>query len=56
MIFPAGSTEVSFDIIIDDDNLLEDNEEFILSINSTSPPVGTIIDEATVTIVDDDGK
>ena len=55
MTFPAESTEVSFNITIKNDNLLEDNEEFILSIDSTSPPVGTI-DEATVTIVDDDGK
>ena len=55
MTFPAGSKEASFDIMINNDNLLEDNEEFILSIDSTSPPVGTI-DKATVTIVDDDGK
>ena len=55
MTFPAGSTKVSFDIMIINDNLLEDNEEFILSINSTYLSVGAI-NETTVNIVDDDGK
>ena len=53
--FRAGTTESSFDVLIRDDKILEDNEVFLLKIESSFPPVGTI-DEAKVTIVDDDGK
>ena len=53
--FPAGTTEISFNISIKDDKILEDNEDFLLKIKPSVPPVGTI-GEATVTIVDDDGK
>ena len=55
MTFPAGTTEISFDITIYDDRILEDKEEFILSIDSTPLSVGAI-NQATVTIVDNDGK
>ena len=57
--FPAGSTTATFDVPINDDNILEGNEDFILNIDGASLPTGVTAgspDEATVTIVDDDGK
>ena len=53
---PAGQTNISFDISIIDDHVLEENKVFELII---IPP--TIIElggpnRTTVTIVDDDGK
>ena len=56
--FPAGVTSVPFNIPINDDNILEDNENFTLTINS-SLPTGVMVDnlsQATVTIVDNDCK
>ena len=57
--FPAGSTTATFDVPINDDNILEDYENFILTISPSSLPSDVTVsdpDEATVTIVDDDGK
>ena len=58
--FPAGQTTATFDVPINDDNILEDNENFILTIDETSLPSDVIHFSAghnsTVTIVDDDGK
>jgi len=57
--FPAGVTSVTFDIPINDDSILEDNENFMLTIDQPSLPEGVIVDEpdeTTVTIVDNDGK
>ena len=57
--FPAGTTLVTFDIRVNDDNILENNESFILTINSSSLPDGVTHgnpDKATVTIVNDDCK
>ena len=57
--FPAGMTEVSFSVGITDDNILESNERFQLSINSSSLPNRVTIgnpSEVTVTIVDNDRK
>ena len=54
MTFAAGTTEISFDIKIINDKILENKETFMLTIHS-SLSTGTI-DQATVTIVDDDGK
>jgi len=57
--FPAGVTSVTFNIPINDDSILEDNENFMLTINQPSLPEGVTVDEpdeATVTIVDNDGK
>ena len=34
--FPAGVTSVSFDVMINDDNILEGNETFILTIANSS--------------------
>ena len=56
--FPAGVTSVPFNISINDDNILEGNETFMLTINSslaTGVMVGNL-DQTTVTIVDNDGK
>ena len=54
-------TSVPFDIPINDDDIYEGNENFMLTIDPTSLPTGgTIIvgdpDQATVTIVDNDRK
>ena len=53
--FPAGSTIASFGVVIVNDDIAEDNEDFTLMINSSSVPIGSP-DQATVIIVDDDGK
>ena len=52
-------TEVSLDVIIMSDRVLENNEIFQLSINSSSLPNHVTVDnpsEITVTIVDNDCK
>lgn len=57
--FPAGMTSISFDVSIIDDNILEGNENFTLSIDLSSLPYGFIITnstQATITIVDNDCK
>ena len=58
--FPAGTTMVRFDIPINDDDIFEGNENFMLTIDPTSlPPTGVSVgspDQATVTIVDNDRK
>ena len=59
--FTAGMTNASFTIIIDN-NILENNSTFCFFINSSSLPTSpsniTIAQphQATVTILDDDGK
>ena len=59
VIFPAGVTLATFRISLTDDNILEGNENFLLTINETSLP-GLLTrshpDEATVTVVDNDCK
>ena len=50
--FPAGMTNVSFIIIINNDNILEDDEEFNLAILPTTYNLS----RATVIIINDDGK
>ena len=56
---PAGTTHISFDVPIINDDLLEYNEEFILNINQSSLPFNVNVGstyQTTVMIVDDDGK
>ena len=59
MIFHAGVTEVLIPILIVDDTILENNEDFFLTIldsslsNNVSLGVNFL---STITIVDDDGK
>ena len=50
---------VLFDIAINDDDVLESIENFMLTINSSSLPTGVTVGstgQATLTIVDDDSK
>ena len=57
--FPAGVTKGSFNVDIIDDGILENNETFELSINSSTLPSSVNINnpsKLTVTIVDNDGK
>ena len=57
--FPAGITNVTFNIQIINDNMVENNETFTLAIDSSSLPTGIMVDsprQATVTIINDDGK
>ena len=54
-------TSVPFDIPINNDDIFEGNENFMLTIDPNSLPTDVSFtvgspDQATVTIVDDDGK
>ena len=56
--FLPGMTNVSLNISITDDDVLENNENFYLSINEDSLPTSItagITDRTIVNIVDDDG-
>ena len=58
ILISAGQTTASLNIAINDDNILEDNEEFKLSIRESSLTGRVMVgnpDEATVIIVDNDG-
>ena len=51
--------EVMFNVKINSDNILEENEKFHLTINSIKLPERVIVDDPhniTVTILDDDCK
>ena len=57
--FSIGVTMVAFDVPVNDDNILEGNENFTLTINSSSLPSNVTVGdpgEATVTLVDNDCK
>ena len=57
--FPAGLTRMSFNISIFDDDVLEDNENFTLTINTESLPDGIIIDSPSRVVMiirNDDSK
>ena len=60
VIFPAGSTSASLYINITDDNIVENNENFVLYIDPLTLPFGTYIisygSQITVTIYDNDSK
>ena len=54
-------TSVPFNVSINDDMIFEGNEDFMLTIDPASLPTDVSVtvgspDQATVTIVDDDGK
>ena len=55
---PPGEVNASFSVMINSDNILEHEEDFTLTIASTSQPRVTVngSGQATVNIVDDDGK
>ena len=54
--FLAGQTTATFDVPINDDNVLEGNQNFMLTINSSLPNGVThgTPSEATVIIMDND--
>ena len=59
VVFSAGVTSVSFDVLIIDDSILEKPETFTISIDPISLPYGvTLVSPAaaTVSIQDDDGE
>ena len=59
VVIPAGETRFPFAVPITDDDVLEGNENFNLTINASSLPNCVIVTnpyQATVTIVDNDGK
>ena len=58
VMIPTGLLSASVHIAIFDDNILERNETFDLSISRLMPPSPVMDDgsKATVTIVDNDGK
>ena len=55
--FNAGITRAPFNVAIKEDNILEGNESFNLTINPSLPNKVNVTnpDQATVTIVDNDG-
>ena len=56
---PTGQTTATFDVPINDDNIFEGNESFMLTINEPSLPTGVTRGnpgQATVNIVDNDRK
>ena len=60
VIIPAGERNASLNISINDDNIFEHNENFMLTINNISSlPSDVYIgdhNETIVTIMDNDGK
>ena len=57
--FHAGQTSVSFNVSLTDDKILEPNEQFVLTINSSSLPNGFTVDnpsQVVVTIIDNDSE
>ena len=56
VIFPAGEISVYLDVPIHNDNILEDDKNFTLTIDPSSTPDGVSGGPATVTIVDNDRK
>ena len=56
---PAGQTNASFDVTITDDNIYEENEEFILTIDQSSTLNGVLIgspDTVMIVIADNDDR
>ena len=59
VIFSAGVNLSQLNILITDDNILEDDETFNLTINQSSLPDGVVVvdpSQVTVTIMDNDGE
>ena len=51
MTIPVGQICASFDIPINDDNVFEETEEFLLTIDQSSSLNGVIIGSPNVTVV-----
>ena len=60
VMFPAGESYVPFNIMIINDTMFEEDEDFMIAINSSSVLSSNVSvgnpGQATVTIVDDDSK
>ena len=59
MTIPAGQISVPFNVPINDDNVFEENEEFLLTIDQPSSLNGVVIGDPNVTVVtiqDNDGE
>ena len=56
MTISAGETSTTIIVPIYNDNMIEDDENFTVTINSSSTPDGVSGGQVTVTIVDDDRK
>ena len=60
VIFYAGETDITLNISIIDDDILENDESFNVTVNPTLLPIDVIIANnigySTVNIVDNDGK
>ena len=56
VMFPATVTKASLNISINNDDVVEQNETFSLTINSSSDVTVVDPDKAVVTIVDDDSE
>ena len=59
MTIPAGQIGIPFDVPINDDNVFEEKEDFLLTIDQSSSLNGVIIGSpnvAVVTILDNDGE
>lgn len=56
--FPAGMTNVSLNISITDDNIVETDEQFFLIIGPSTLPhvIVSRLSQAVLTITDSDGK
>lgn len=57
--FPAGETIALYNVSINNDNIIEHNETFTISIVPSSLPNGVTVatpNQTTVTIIDDDSK
>ena len=57
--FSGGVNSSQLNLLINDDNILEDDETFNLTINQSSLSDGVAVvdsSQVTVTIVDDDGE
>ena len=51
--FPAGVTSVSFNVTIFDDNMLENHEDFRLSISSRRLPAGVCAGKPSKVVISD---
>ena len=59
MTIPAGQISIPFDVPINDDNVFEENEESLLTIDQSSSLNGVIIGSSNVAVVnisDNDGE
>ena len=56
VIFPAGMTRVPINVSLTDDNMLEGNEHFILTIHPSSHVIVDYPGQAIVNILDQSGK